>query len=112
LQSTITTFIPSCRKFWDLAEHTLGLVGRCGHRGSIGHIEPYCVHVLELAALAESGQCRIDVILTQVREHDLHSGFNKGPGNAEPNTARSPGDECCLALYNFHFTTPRRADRV
>lgn len=88
------------------AEHTLGLVGGRGHRCAIGHIEAYGLDASELATLLERRQCIIDVILAQVCEHDAHARGNECCGDAEPDAAGAPGDECGPSCDDFHFAAP------
>src|ERR1700735_640091 len=60
-----------------------------------------------LATRLKSRQRLVDVILTQVGEHDLHSRVDKTPGKAEPDAARASGDKGCFSVDLFHVTPPR-----
>jgi hypothetical protein len=108
LERTLNPNARIVNQHMEFAEHALGLFGGGRHRGAVGNVEPDCMHALEMAALAETGQCLVDVVLTQVGEYDLHSGCDERPGDAEPDATRSACDERRFSLDKLHTTAPSR----
>jgi hypothetical protein len=93
-----------------LAELALGL-GRSGpHRRTIGDVDAYRMDAARLAALFETRERFVDVILAQVREHDLHARIDEHARDAKPDAARPTGDECDFSRYVLHPASPRCTD--
>src|SRR6516225_5572523 len=87
----------------DLAEARLGRVrGACVGR-AVGHVELQRQHPL---GCAELGARLREMILADVRDHDVHAGPEQGLGNAEPDAAGASGHECGLAWQVLHAAVP------
>ena len=81
-----------------LPEDTLGLVGGRSHPRAVGDVDPDRV---DLPAPQRRHRL-VQVLLPDIREHDLHPGPGERPGHAEADPARAPGDERDLALDVLH----------
>ena len=89
----------------DVAEDALRLVGRTREPVPVGDVELDRVHAVACAAVLEALQGSLDVVLAEVRDHDVHPCGYERRRHAEPDPARPTRDERGLALDLFHASS-------
>ncbi len=85
-----------------VAEDALRLVGRAREALAVGDIELDRVHVLPPPALGQALQSGLEVVGTEVGDHDVHPRCDERLAHTEPDPARTAGDERGLAGDLFH----------
>ncbi len=90
----------------DFLKHALGFIRRAGIGRAIRDVQAYPVDAASLLPLVEVLKRLIDLIVADIREHDVHSRIDESLCRTEADAARAAGYERHFAFYVVHRDRP------